>query len=177
MNMRTKSFILLLLLTSTAFADDAAEKRVLRDLPRAPFLPMAADRAKWLKGHMRTALAAELKLDPRLAVPDRGYVERKRPALEQLALGLGADPPRPEYPILAAGPRATGDSLAALEVYQIPPLSRSSDAKLTLTGDPATMATRPYTAPLVTASRGSRRHGTTWACPIRSSPAVKRPCP
>ncbi len=104
---------------------------------------------------MRPPLPAELKLEPRLAVQDRGLVERKRPALEQLALGLAADPPRPEYPLLAAGPRVTGDSLAELEIYQIPPLSRTSDAKLTLSNDPATIATRPYTAPIVTASRDS----------------------
>jgi hypothetical protein len=110
---------------------------------------------KVLKRSLKVPLAAEVKLDPRVATLDRGHVERHRPALEQLALGLGADPPRPEYPIFAAGPRSTGSSLPPLEIVQLPPLSKSSDAKLSLSGDPATLAARPFTSPLTTASRGS----------------------
>jgi hypothetical protein len=137
----------------------AAEKRFPRELPSA--IPEARSYAwqatvpKTFKRSLKVSLAAELKLDPRLAVHDRGYVERHRPALEQLALGLNADPPRPQYPILAAGARATGDSLSPLEIVQLPLLSRTSDAKISLSGDPATVAARPYTAALVTASRGS----------------------
>lgn len=110
---------------------------------------------KSFKRSLKIPLAAEVKLDPRLATNDRGHIERQQPATEQLALGLNVDPPRPQYPILAAEPRSTGPSLSAFEVIQLPPLSRTSDAKLTLNGDPATVATRPYTSPVATASRGA----------------------
>ncbi len=137
----------------------AAESRAQRELPALLPEPRSyewqAVTPRWFKRPMLPAQPADLPPLARFASPDSGYVERMSPALEQLALGLSADPPQPEFPSLAAGPRVSGDALAAWEYLQIPPLSRSVDAPLTLTGDPATVATRPYTAPLVTTSRSS----------------------
>jgi len=136
----------------------ALEKRFPRELPSA--IPEARWHAwqpvvpKSLKRSLRPPLAAELRLEAHLAGMDRGHAERRRPATEQLALGLSADPPRPQYPILEAGPRSNGLSLSTFELVQLPPLSRSTDPKLSLSGDPASIATRPYTAARVTASRG-----------------------
>lgn len=167
--MRSLALLLVVLLASTAAAqmpvDETAtmravglEKRFPRELPTA--LPEPASYS-WqqqspaaLRKSLKIPLAAEPKIEPRLAQADHGYVERQRPALEQLALGLSADPPRPEFPTFSTGPRATGPSLSPLELVQLPPLSRTSDAPLTLTGDPASVAARPFTAPLATASRG-----------------------
>ena len=167
--MRTAALLLLTLLTSPLLAqmpvDEAAalravtlEKRMPRELP--PALPQPGSYS-WqqpapqsLRRSLKTPLAGEPKLEPRLAKADRGYVERHRAALEQLALGLTADPPRPQYPTFATGPRATGPALAPFELVQLPPLSRTSDAPLTLINDPASVAARPFTAPLAVATRG-----------------------
>ena len=135
------------------------EKRFPREvsaaLPEARSFSWQIVTPKSFKRSLKIPLAAEVKLEPRLATTDRGHVERQSAATEQLALGLNADPPRPQYPILAAGSRATGPSLSPYELVQLPPLSRTSDAKLTLNGDPASVATRPYTSPVTTASRGA----------------------
>lgn len=167
--MRSHSLLITLLFASSALAqmplDETAAmraasigKRVPRELPAT--LPQPSSYS-WqqqtpqaLRRSLKIPLAAEPKLDPRLAKADRGYAERHRPALEQLALGLSADPPRPQYPIFAAGPRATGPSLSAQELVQLPPLSRTSDAPLSLSGDPASVAARPFTSPLASATRG-----------------------
>jgi hypothetical protein len=167
--MRSRALLLILLLPSPALAqmpvDETAamraaslEKRLRRELPSALPQPYSYSwqqpTPKVLTRSLKIPLAAEPKFDPRLARADRGYVERRRPALEQLALGLSADPPRPEFPILVAGPRASGSSLSTYELFQLPPLSRTSDAPLTLSGDPASIAARPFTSPLATATRG-----------------------
>ena len=167
--MRGRFALLIMLSASTALAqapvDETAamraaslEKRLPRELPSALPQPSSfswqQQTPKGWKSSLKIPLAAEPKLEPRLAKADRGYVERHRPALEQLALGLSADPPRPEYPTFAAGPRATGSSLSSFELFQLPPLSRTSDAPLTLSGDPASIAARPFTSPLATATRG-----------------------
>lgn len=107
------------------------------------------------KRSLRPIPTVDGALAPRLAKAERGYVERFRPATEQLALGLSADPPRPAYPQLNAGPRGYSPSPPPLAVLQVPNLGRTSEAKLVLDGDPATIATRPYTAPLATATRGA----------------------
>lgn len=134
------------------------EKRLPRELPTALPQPFSYS---WqqptpasLRRSLKIPLAAEPKVDPRLATADRGYIERHRPALEQLALGLSAEPPRPQFPIFTAGPRATGSSLSTFELVQLPPLSRTSEPPLSLSGDPASVAARPFTAALATATRG-----------------------
>lgn len=166
--MRSRVLLLLVLLASSALAqvpvDETAamraaslEKRLPRELPSAlpgPYSYSWQPTPKQFRKSLKIPLAAEPKFDSRLAKSDRGYVERHRPALEQLALGLNADPPRPEYPIFAAGSRATGSSLSSFELFQLPPLSRTSDASLTLSGDPASVAAKPFTSPLASATRG-----------------------
>jgi hypothetical protein len=167
--MRRTSLLIALLFASGALAqmpvDETAamraasvEKRLPRELPSA--LPQPSSYSwqqqtpKLLQRSLKIPLAAEPKIDARLTKADRGYAERHRPALEQLALGLSADPPRPQYPIFAAGPRATGPSQSAFDLVQLPPLSRTSDAPLSLSGDPASIAARPFTSPVAIASRG-----------------------
>lgn len=167
--MRFRLSVILLLLASPALAQLPVEEtaqmrsqRLERQFPReiSAALPEPHSYSwqlpapKSLRNSLKVPLPAEPKLEPRLASADRGHVERQRPALEQLALGLSADPPRPQYPLLAAGPRAAGPTRSTFEVVQLPPLSKTSDAPLTLEGDPATVAARPYTAALATASRG-----------------------
>jgi hypothetical protein len=167
--MRTGALLLLTLLVPPALAqmpvDEAAalravtlEKRMSRELLLA--LPQPGSYS-WqqpappsLRRSLKVPLAAEPKLEPRLAKADHGHVDRHRPALEQLALGLAADPPRPQYPTFATGPRAAGPALPPFELVQLPPLSRTSDAPLTLLNDPASIAARPFTAPLAVATRG-----------------------
>jgi hypothetical protein len=167
--MRSVALLLVMLSASTALSqmpvDETAamraaslEKRLPRELPgvlaQPPSYSWQQPTPEAWRGSLKIPLAAEPKLDPRLANADRGYVERHRPALEQLALGLSADPPRPEYPTFASGPRAAGSALSTFELLQLPPLSRTSDAPLTLSGDPASIAVRPFTAPLAAATRG-----------------------
>jgi hypothetical protein len=134
------------------------DKRLPRELPLTLPQPHSyswqQQTPKLWRQSLKIPLAAEPKLDSRLAKADRGYVERHQPALELLALGLSADPPRPQYPIFATGARATGSSLSTFEPLQLPPLSRTSDAPLTLSGDPASIAARPFTSPLASATRG-----------------------
>jgi hypothetical protein len=134
--------------------DKRFPRDILAAIPQARSFSWQPVAPKALKRSLKVPLAAEPKIDPRLAKQDRGFVERHRPALEQLALGLNADPPRPEFPQFAAGPRSNGPTLSSFEILQLAPLSRSSDAKLALSGDPATLAARPFTAPLATESRG-----------------------
>ena len=178
--MRSNSLLGVLLFAANALAqmpgDETAamraanvDKRLPRELPSTLSQPYSyswqQQTPKLWQRSLKVPLAAEPKLDPRLAQADHGYVERHRPALEQLALGLSADPPRPQYPIFATGPRAAGSSLSALELVQLPPLSRTSDAPLTLSGDPASQAARPFTSPLATATRGPAPPRTDIAIP------------
>lgn len=136
----------------------ALEQRFPRELPLA--VP-ARGSPEWqsvapgaLRKSLRPPMAAEIKLDPRVGEADRGYVDRTPKTVEQMSLVLAAEPPRPEYPLLPAGPKVSGPSLAKLEVLQLPPLSRSTDAPLSLAGDPATKAMRPITAAVVKETRG-----------------------
>jgi hypothetical protein len=134
-------------------------QRYLPELPRsssvAPTRPdSTAEALLSARRSLRPASPAELALEARVAVADRGYVERHRPATEQLALGLDADPPRPSYPLLATGPRSNGPPNSPYEQIQLPPLRNLAEERATLTGDPATIAARPLTAPRITASRG-----------------------
>jgi hypothetical protein len=76
-------------------------------------------------------------------------------ATEQLALGLTGDPPRPVYPQFEAGPRAVAPALSSQEHLLIPPLSRTSEAKVSLANDAATISLKPYTAAEVKVSRGA----------------------
>jgi hypothetical protein len=134
------------------------ESAARRDLPAA-----LAPRTSWswqpiVPKNFKRSLAPPSQvpsgLMPRLAKAERGYVERFRPATEQLALGLSKDPPRPNFPEFSPGPRSYSPSPSPLAVLQVPPLGRTSEAKLSLDRDPATIATKPYTASISNATRG-----------------------
>jgi len=109
---------------------------------------------KSLRKSLRAPLVAEYKFAPHVSVAESGTKQRFTAATEQLALGLTGEPPRPAYPQLAAGPRSLAPALSSQEHLLIPPLSRTSEAKVSLTNDPATVSLKPFTAAVVNASRG-----------------------
>lgn len=170
--MRTKLcfIVILLLAVSRAAAQEPATTEVARmralslgqlsrETPAAitdnrttPWQPAAP---KTLRRSSRPPLVAEYKFAPHISQTEFGVKHRFAPATAQLALGLTGDPPRPAYPQMAAGPRAVAPSLSSNEHLLIPPLSRTSEAKLDLQNDAATMTLKPYTAAEVKASRGS----------------------
>jgi hypothetical protein len=160
----------LLLIASVAFAqqsDDELTKlrrATVESTARRELSPALAPRTSWswqpiapksFNRSLAPPSQAPSGLAPRLAKAERGYVERFRPATEQLALGLSADPPRPNQPQFIAGARSYNPSPSAVTVLQIPNLGKSSEAKLSLDTDPATIATKPYTAGVATATRGA----------------------
>lgn len=160
---------LLLTMCAIAFAqqsdDEPAKLRrgTIESAARRELAPALGLRTSWswqpiapksFKRSLAPPSQAPSGLAPRLAKAERGYVERFRPATEQLALGLSADPPRPNQPQCIAGARSFSPSPSAATVLQIPNLSKSSEAKLSLDTDPATIATKPYTAGIATATRG-----------------------
>ena len=110
---------------------------------------------KSLRRSSRPPLPAEYKFTPHVSQTESGVKHRFAPATEQLALGLTGDPPRPAYPQMATGPRALAPSLSSQEHLLIPPLSRTSEAKIDLQNDAATITLKPFTASEVRASRGS----------------------
>jgi hypothetical protein len=159
----------LLLVPSAAFAqlsDDEPtrlRRATIESAARRDLSPALAPRTSWqwqplapksFKRSLAPPSQTPSGLTPRLAKAERGYVERFRPATEQLALGLSADPPRPNQPQFVAGARSYSPSPSAVTVLQIPNLGKSSEAKLSLDTDPATIATKPYTAGIATATRG-----------------------
>lgn len=109
---------------------------------------------KILRRSLRPPLVVEYKFAPHISAAESGTKQRFAAATEQLALGLTGDPPRPTYPQLDAGPRGLAPALSSQEHLLIPPLSRTSEAKVSLANDPATIMLRPFTAAAVTASRG-----------------------
>jgi hypothetical protein len=110
---------------------------------------------KSLRRSLRPPLVAEYKFSPHISPTESGVKQRFARATEQLALGLTGDPPRPAYPQLAAGPRALAPSLSSQQHLLIPPLSRTSEAKVNLQNDAATVTLKPYTAAEVKATRGA----------------------
>ena len=110
---------------------------------------------KSLRKSARPPQNADYKFAPHVSVAESGTRYRFSPATEQLALGLTGDPPRPVYPQLDAGPRSVGASFASQEHLLLPPLSRSSEGKVNLANDAATVSLKPYTAAEVRASRSS----------------------
>lgn len=109
---------------------------------------------KSLRRSSRPSVVADYKFAPHVSPTERGVKQRFVAATEQLALGLTGDPPRPAYPQLDAGPRALAPSLSSQEHLLIPPLSRTSEAKVNLQSDAATITSKPYTAAEIKASRG-----------------------
>lgn len=110
---------------------------------------------KSLRRSSRPPLVAEYKFTPHVSPTESGVKHRFTAATEHLALGLTGDPPRPAYPQMAAGPRALASSLSNQEHLLIPPLSRTSEAKVSLENDAATITLKPYTAAEVKATRGA----------------------
>lgn len=108
---------------------------------------------KSLRKSSRPPLSADYKFAPHISLAETGTKQRFAAATEQLALGLTGDPPRPTYPQLEAGPRSFAPSLSSQEHLLIPPLSRTSEAKVNLGSDAATVTLKPFTAAVVTASR------------------------
>lgn len=109
---------------------------------------------KSLRKSSRPPLVAEYKFAPHVSGVESGTRQRFTAATEQLALGLTGDPPRPAYPQLDAGPRGLAPALSSQEHLLIPPLSRTSEAKVSLANDAATVTLKPYTSAVVNASRG-----------------------
>jgi hypothetical protein len=108
---------------------------------------------KSLRKSSRPPLVAEYKFAPHVSATETGTKQRFAAATETLALGLTGDPPRPAYPQLEAGPRSFAPSFTAQEHLLIPPLSRTSEAKVTLASDAATITLKPFTSAVVNASR------------------------
>jgi hypothetical protein len=135
------------------------EKSFPRALPQSLAEPRAwswqSIAPRELRRSLKPAQPAELKLGARLSNADLGYLERQRPAVEQLALGLDRDPPRPEYPQLIAAPKASLVERNPYELVQFSPLSRSAEARPSLVGDEATQNTRRYTLAIVSAGRNA----------------------
>ena len=102
----------------------------------------------------RQVLKARFAAPQTVGATESGVKQRFAAATEQLALGLTGDPPRPAYPQMAAGPRALAPSLSSQEHLLIPPLSRTSEANVSLQNDAATITLKPYTAAEVKATRG-----------------------
>lgn len=109
---------------------------------------------KSLRKSSRVPLVAEYKFAPHISPAESGTKQRFTAATEQLALGLTGDPPRPAYPQMDAGPRGLAPALSSNEHLLIPPLSRTSEAKVSLANDAATVTLKPYTSAVVNASRG-----------------------
>ena len=109
---------------------------------------------KSFRRSLRPPLVAEYKFTPRTIGVETGTVLRFSPATETLALGLSNDPPRPAYPQLAAEARSVGLAISIHEHLLLPPFSRTSEAKVSLVNDPASITLKPHTAPIVKVTRG-----------------------